>query len=100
MLAIILAIEDENDRQFVEDIFNKYAEKMYLVAVNILQNHDDAEDCVQDTIVKIIDKLDRFKQAQQEDYLIKLIVITCRNTALNKYEKNQQRTQAQFSTTK
>lgn len=75
MLAIIMAIEDENDRLFVETIFNKYAEKMYLVAVNIFHNHDDAEDCVQDTIVKIIDKLDRFKQAQQEDYLIKLIVI-------------------------
>lgn len=68
MLAIIMAIEDEDDRSFVETIFNKYAEKMYLEAVNILHNHADAEDCVQDTIVKIIDKLDRFKHAQQEDY--------------------------------
>ena len=85
MLAIIIAIEDEDDRSFVETIFNKYAEKMYLEAVNILHNHADAEDCVQDTIVKIIDKLDRFKHAQQEDYLIK--VIPCRNTALNKYKK-------------
>ena len=89
VLAIIMAIEDEGDRLFVENIFNNYSEKMYLVAVNILHNHDDAEDCVQDTIVKIIDKLDLFKNAQQENYLIKLVVITCRNTAINKYEKKK-----------
>lgn len=99
MLAIIMTIEDDNDRQFVESIFNRYSEKMYLIAMGILNDHNDAEDCVQDTIVKIIDKLDRFKQAQQEDYLIKLIVITCRNTALNKYAKKRQRTRAQLSTT-
>lgn len=98
MLAIIMAIEDEDDRLFVENIFNNYSEKMYLVAVNILHNHDDAEDCVQDTIVKIIDKLDLFKNAQQENYLIKLVVITCRNTAINKYEKNKKRKKAQFLT--
>lgn len=98
MLAIIMAIEDEGDRLFVENIFNNYSEKMYLVAVNILHNHDDAEDCVQDTIVKIIDKLDLFKNAQQENYLIKLVVITCRNTAINKYEKNKKRKKAQFLT--
>ena len=55
MLAIIMAIEDEEDRLFVEMIFNKYSKNMYLVAANILNNHDDAEDCVQDTFVKIID---------------------------------------------
>ena len=80
MLAIIMAIENEQDRLFVESIFNMYSEKMYLIAMDIINNHYDAEDCVHDTIVKIIDKMERFKQANREDYLIKLIVITCRNT--------------------
>ncbi len=99
MLAIIMAIEDDNDRQFVEMIFNKYSQKMYLVAMGVLHDHNDAEDCVQDTIVKIIDKLDRFKQAHQEKYLVKLIVITCRNTAINKYNKKQRSVDMQFSMT-
>lgn len=50
MLAIIMAIEDEEDRLFVERIFNKYSKNMYLIAANILNNHDDAEDCVQDIL--------------------------------------------------
>ena len=32
MLPIIAAINDESDRDFVEDIYNKYGKKMYLVA--------------------------------------------------------------------
>ena len=65
MLAVIMAITDEDDRLFVETVFNKYSKKMYLIAVNILNNHEDAEDCVQDTIVKIIDQLDNFRKAEQ-----------------------------------
>ena len=99
MLAIIMAIENEQDRLFVESIFNMYSEKMYLIAMDIINNHHDAEDCVHDTIVKIIDKLERFKQANREDYLIKLIVITCRNTAINKYRENQKRNYWEISTT-
>lgn len=99
MLAVIMAITDEDDRLFVETVFNKYSKKMYLIAVNILNNHEDAEDCVQDTIVKIIDRLDNFRKAEQEEYLIKLIVITCRNTALNKYKSNREKGIEQFSTT-
>ena len=52
MLAIIMAIEDDDDRLFVEMIFNKYSKNMYLIAEKILNNHDDAEDCVQDNCSK------------------------------------------------
>ena len=99
MLAIILSIENDSDRAFVEDIYNLYSEKMYIIAYDIVKNHHDAQDCVQDTFVKIIDKLERFKQAHQENYLKKLIVIACRNVAINKYNENQKKNRAEFSTT-
>lgn len=96
MLAVIMAIENEDDRLFVETVFNRYAKKLYLVAYNILGNRADAEDCVQDTFVKIIDKLDRFKNAQKDDSLIKLLVIVCRNTALDMYDKNKRIAETQL----
>lgn len=99
MLAVIMAIENEDDRLFVETVFNRYAKKRYLVAYNILGNRADAEDCVQDTFVKIIDKLDRFKNAQKDDSLIKLLVIVCRNTALDMYDKNKRIAETQCSQT-
>ncbi len=99
MLAIITSIADDTDRAFVEDIYNLYSEKMYLIAYDILKNHHDAQDCVQDTIVKIIDKIERFKQAHQQNYLKKLIIIACRNLAIHKYNENQKRNKTEFSTT-
>ena len=99
MLAIIMSIEDSKDRAFVEDIYHLYSEKMYLIAYDILKNHHDAEDCVQETVVKIIDKIERFKQAQHQNYLKKLIVIACRNVAINKYNENKRKNKAEVSTT-
>lgn len=55
MMAIIMAIEDDDDREFVEKIFDRYEKNMYFTAYDILRNRADAEDCVQDTFVKIID---------------------------------------------
>lgn len=98
MLAIIMSIENSSDRAFVEDIYHLYSEKMYLIAYDILKNHHDAEDCVQETILKIIDKIERFKEAQHKNYLKKLIVIACRNIAINRYNQNKKKSQAEFST--
>lgn len=71
MMAIIMAIEDDDDREFVEKIFDRYEKNMYFTAYDILRNRADAEDCVQDTFVKIIDKLDCFKKAHEEGNLAK-----------------------------
>ena len=99
MLAIIMSIENSSDRAFVEDIYHLYSAKMYLIAYDILKNHHDAEDCVQETILKIIDKIERFKEAQHKNYLKKLIVIACRNVAINKYNENKRKNSKEFSTT-
>ena len=98
MLAF-MAIESDQDRLFVESLFCKYHEKMYLIAMDILNNHHDAQDCVQDVFVKIIDKLEDFKRASENGYLIKLIVIVSRNTALNQFKRNQKKNQNESSTT-
>jgi DNA-directed RNA polymerase specialized sigma24 family protein len=58
VLAVIMAIEDEQDRAFVEEVYAAYADKMYRIAYDVVGNHHDAQDCVQETIVKIIDRLD------------------------------------------
>ena len=91
MLAIIMSIENDSDRSFVEDVYNLYSEKMYLVALDILNNHHDAQDCVHNTIARIIDSIERYKQAQEGNYLIKLIVIATRNNAINMYNEIKKR---------
>ena len=101
MLEIIMSIENEEDRTFMETLYYDYSEKMYLTAMNVLNNHHDAQDCVHKTIARIIneDKIDTFRQAQNKNYLIKLIVTATRNNAINIYNKNHRRNSYVFSTT-
>ena len=40
MLPIILTINDEDDRNFVESIYKQYGKKIFKVAFNILKKED------------------------------------------------------------
>ncbi len=88
MLAIILAIADEEDRLLVEQLYTTYEEKLYHIAYSILHNHHDAEDCIHDTIVKVIDYLPKYKSIS-DTYRSNLLFITCRNVAINIYNKKK-----------
>lgn len=89
MLQIIMSIENEEDRSFVEELYIKYERHMYKIAYGVLHHHEDSEDCVHDTIQLIIDSLDKFKMADKREYLEKLLTIACRNCAINKYKKTK-----------
>lgn len=90
MFSIVLKINDEDDRNFVENIYHQYGKKIYKIAFNILKKEADAEDCLQDVIKIIIDDVDRFRSASHE-YLINLLVKCTRNTAINKYKREKKR---------
>ena len=83
MLPIILNIEDDDDRAFVEELYIKYEKKLYKIAKKILQVREDAEDCVHDTVGLIVCSLEKFKAAADKGYIEKLLMVTCRNCALN-----------------
>ncbi len=55
MLALLLTyIEDEQDKQTFEALFNAYKKQMVIYALSILHNNSDAEDAVQNTFIKIL----------------------------------------------
>lgn len=88
MLPIILAINNEDDRNFVEKVYINYGKKIYKIAFMILNHVEDSEDCLQDVIKIIIDNLAMF-QALDEVQFVKLLVTCTRNAALSIYRKNK-----------
>ncbi len=90
MLPIILAINNENDRRFVEDIYIKYRKKIYCVAFNILKKEDMAEECVHDVINIVINNLERFKLSDK-NHFINLLVKCTRNATINIYNREKKR---------
>ena len=83
MLPIcILAIEDENDREFMTRVFNQYQWLMYNTVNQVVNDHWQTEDLVQATVEKLIDKLKKLK-TMDEQHMVNYIITACKHTAYN-----------------
>lgn len=60
MLLCIMAIQNDNDRNTVEELYRQNYKMMMYIARKILKDQDKAEDAVSQAFVKIIDKLQKF----------------------------------------
>lgn len=87
---------DENDKNYIAYLYEKYEKKLYYIANSYLKNHFDSEDCVQDVFVVVMNKLDQFRSFSidhQKNFMIKV----CRCIAINKYNENTKRNIAEMS---
>jgi len=78
----ILAIADESDREFMERVFVQYQWLMYSTTEKIVKDHWSAEDVVQITVEKLIDKIEKLKTLD-ERRLAGYIVASCKHNAYN-----------------
>lgn len=88
ILAYIQSIEDDNKRRIVEDIYDLYYKHMTACALNILCNHHDFEDAVQDAFYNITATYELFADAAAPATAA-LVHIYVRNAAINIYNKNK-----------
>lgn len=79
---IILLIEDDSDRAFMEQIYLNYSKLMYAVAVLRLGNPLDAEDAVHEAILRLIDKISLLRE-KDSCTLRRYIVVTTERTSIN-----------------
>lgn len=90
MLFLLLSSLNEDDRNFVLELYEKYGDYLYKTAYDILGNRNDAEDAVQDAMYKIIKHLDKFESSQEKkirNQLVIYITSIARNTAIDVYRK-------------
>ena len=66
-------------------LFDKYAPKMFSVALRYAKDTDQAEDVLQDAFVKVFMKLDRYNGKGSFEGWIRRVVV---NTALDSIRKN------------
>ena len=88
MLPFLMAIENEADRNKVEQIFEKYYGLMFYIANGILKDHASTEDAIADSIEKLIKNLHKIGKISCDETR-RLIVIITRNSAINIYNKNK-----------
>lgn len=82
MPAVILAIQDESDRTYMEWIFQTYHRLMYHYIMEVLHDSWQADDVMQESVVKLIHKIDvlrRLSESKRRNY----IITTAKNTAIS-----------------
>lgn len=86
----LMAIENGDDRSFVEELFRQYGKKIYLLAYNILNNVGMAEDCLQNVMKKVIDNVGLFRDCDKNK--MKCLIVKCtRNAAIDLYRSERRR---------
>lgn len=75
----------KGDQLAQRTLFDKYAPKMFSVALRYAKDTDQAEDVLQDAFVKVFMKLDRYNGKGSFEGWIRRVVV---NTALDSIRKN------------
>ena len=88
MLSFLSIIEDVETRSKLEQIYNNYKKDAYWTSYNILKDHHEAEDVLQDAIIRIstiIDNIDEIKCNKTRG----LFVIIVRNLSFNIFNRRK-----------
>ena len=78
----ILTIENDDDREFMADLFVNYQRLMHSTIKHVVVSGVDAEDVMQTTLVKLIDKISVLRELPPSKR-INYIISACKNTAFN-----------------
>lgn len=82
LFFLLLAVQTDEDRDFMEQLFVDFQRLMYAQALMITHSRAVAEDVVSDSLVALIKKINIIRPMQR-NILRAYVVITVRNTALN-----------------
>lgn len=87
MLVFINALTlEQTDKEFVLWLYEKYKNLMYLTAKKQISSPEVIEDILQDSIIKLIEKIEVLRSLDQHA-LAGYIVATVRNTSINFLKK-------------
>lgn len=93
----ISAIENDDDRQFVADIYTRYRPALYQKAQKVLHDNDRAEEAVHEAMLRVIRYLDRVREIPSDELLPYLITIV-QTTSISIYNKYKQHRETVFGT--
>jgi RNA polymerase sigma-70 factor (ECF subfamily) len=79
---IILAIEDDGDREFMTWLYIQYKTLLYSEIIKIVHDSNHTEDLIQDVIEKLIDRISLLRSLDNRG-LVNYIITAAKHTAYN-----------------
>ena len=90
LFYVALMTLDEENREFVGQLYEKHKKKIYEIAYAILKNRHDAEEIVDEVMINVIDNVEKFMQSDGNETLAQLVIYS-RNAAINLYKVKKRR---------
>ena len=87
MLIFATMINDDDDRAFMQEVYQQNERLMYAIALKYASNTQDCEDIVHDTVEKLCKNIAKIKELPNSA-LRAYVVYAVRNTAIN-FRKHQ-----------
>ena len=85
---VLLAIDNDDDRAFMEQLYIEHKGLMYGIALTYLHDREDARDAVNDALIRLINKISDLRK-KDRSVLRPYIVSTVKRTALNIIRKKK-----------
>jgi RNA polymerase sigma-70 factor (ECF subfamily) len=85
---VLLLIESEDDRRFLENVYLQYRRLMYVQALQILKQSQAAEDAVSDSLLALTKKISLLRGFECNK-LRSYIVITVKHTAVSRLNRGK-----------
>ena len=95
MIAFLMAIEDEITRSKLENIYRLHRKKLWYIANDILHDEYEAEDAVQEALIKVSEYIDENSDVKCNK-TVGLIVIIVRRLSINIYNKRKRIKNVEF----
>ncbi len=77
------------DTKRAQAVLTKYGDSLMRIACTYLRSMEDAQDAVQDTLVKYLTKSPSFESDDHEKaWLIRVLINICKNTLTSAYRRN------------
>ena len=90
LFYVALMTLDEENQEFVGQLYEKHKKKIYEIAYAILKNRHDAEEIVDEVMINVIDNVEKFVQSDGNETLAQLVIYS-RNAAINLYKVKKRR---------
>lgn len=65
---------DETHRDFVGQLYETHKKKIYEIAYSILKNRHDAEETVDEVMIRVINNVEKFMQSDGNEILAQLVI--------------------------
>ncbi len=90
ILAIITAIRDEEERNFIEDLYIKHGKTMWKYAMYLTKNTSEADELIQisfEKIIKYIDSVKKINCCKIDSYMVSIVRNSYNTMLLKKYKE-------------